>query len=109
MSYDSAFGQFMYNAFGNFDLTVLGAFGAVQNDIFTFLAKVFTCFGDNFFVISFGLICCFLFLFKRTRKIAFMLLVAMALFYFFNSIVFKYMFMRMRPYNVLQGNPEYFN
>lgn len=108
MNYDSSFGQFMHNVFGGFDLAVFSGFGAVQNDIFTIIAKFFTAFGEPVFGIMLALLSCVLLLFKRSRKIGFMLLFGVVLFYLINNMFLKHVLLRMRPYNALQGNPDFF-
>ena len=55
--------------FYGFDMWFFRFFGSMQNAVLTFLAKFFTTFGDEAFVISMvilGVILCF---FKKTRKI----------------------------------------
>lgn len=107
MPYDSAFGQMMHNVFGGFDYAVFSAFGAIQNDIFTFLAKVFTCFGEPVFGAMLGFLALILVCFKRTRKIGFLLGLAVFFFLLFNHIILKNALLRLRPYNVLQGDSQY--
>lgn len=109
MSYDSAFGQFMYNTFYGFDFSIFSFFGLLQNDIFTFLAKFFSTFGEPLFIVFFMPLSLILCLFKKTRKIGFMLAVGICAFYFVNNLCIKEWTHRLRPYNVLQGNSEYFN
>lgn len=109
MLYDSAFGQFMNSVFGSFDMAVFSGFAAVQNDAFTFLAKVFTCIGDLQFVIMYCFLASGLLFFKRTRKIGVLIIAAVGCYVLFNDLIFKDHLMRLRPYNALQGNSEYFN
>lgn len=109
MPYDSAFGQMMSNIFGWFDLSIFRAFGAIQNDIFTFFANVFTCLGDLTFVIMFGFTACVLVLFKRSRKVGLLIILSLGLYILVNDLLFKYIFLRIRPYNALQGNAEFFS
>lgn len=109
MSYDSAFGQFMYNTFYGFDFGIFSFFGLIQNDIFTFFAKFVSTFGEPLFIYMFMPFCAVLCLFKKTRKIGFMLMAGVCAFYFFNNICIKELTQRLRPYNVLQGNSDYFS
>lgn len=109
MSYDSAFGQFMHSVFGGFDMSIFAFFGSIQNDFFTLYTKVFTCFGEPIFIYLFGALCCFLCLFKKTRKIAMMLLVGLGLFVVCNDLLVKNITLRLRPYNALQWNADFFN
>ena len=109
MSYDSAFGQMMNSIFGSFDMSVFSVFGSIQNDLFTFLAKLFTCFGEPFFIVPVFLMSCVMILFKRTRKIGFLIVLAIIFYYLLNNLVLKEAFQRLRPYNALQSNSQYFN
>ena len=108
MSYDSAFGQMMHHVFGGFDMSIFAAFGFIQNDIFTWLAHAFTAFGQPEFCIMLfimGLVMC---AFKRTRKIGLLIICTIGLFFITNNLILKNVFFRLRPYNALQGNAEYF-
>ena len=109
MPYDSAFGQMMNSVFGSFDMAIFSGFAFVQNDIFTFLAKVFTTFGEFQFVIMYLFLSCALLLFKRTRKIGALIIAVVAVFVLVNDLILKDHLLRLRPYNALQGNSEYFN
>lgn len=109
MSYDSVFGQFMHDVFGALDMCIFSFFGSMQNDFFTIFAKVFTCFGQTLFIYLFLGMCLFLLLFKKTRKIAFMLLVGLGLFVIINDLILKAVTVRLRPYNALQWNSDFFN
>ena len=102
MTYDSAFGQMMYHVFGHFDLAVYSVFGFVQNDIFTFLAKFFSSFGEPIFSILVFVVGIVLACFKRTRKIGLLIVFATGLFFIVNNICLKNFFSRVRPYNTLQ-------
>lgn len=109
MPYDSAFGQMMNSIFGGFDMAIFKVFAFVQNDIFTFLAKAFTCIGEPSFVIMYGFLSVILLFFKRTRKIGLLVCLALGFYLLLNDFIFKYLFVRLRPYNALQGNSEFFS
>ena len=109
MAYDSAFGQLMHNIFGGFDMVIFSFFGMIQNDLFTIFAKFFSALGEPLFILFVAILCLVLFLFKNTRKIAFMILLAIFLCVVINNLFFKDVLSRMRPYNILQGNSEYFS
>lgn len=93
--------------FYSFDMWVFSFFGNMQNTFFTYLAKFFTTFGDEGFVIPmviFAVVLCF---FKKTRKYGFALIFAIAIGTIVTNVVVKPMALRIRPYNTLQGNAEY--
>lgn len=90
-----------------FDIKVFEFFGKMQNEFLTVLAKFFTNFGDEKFVIMvtfLGLILC---LFKKTRKYGFAIVCAAVVGTFITNIVLKPMVLRVRPYNTLQDNIDY--
>ncbi len=92
--------------FRAFDMWVYHIFGAIQNDLLTSIAKVFTALGDENFVIPvavFGIVLCF---FKKTRKYGFALIFAIAIGTLVTNVVVKPAFLRIRPYNTLQTIPE---
>ncbi len=104
----AALGDKVDSVFSSFDLWAFHFFGSMQNGFFTALAKVFTAFGDEAFVIPvvfLGIVLCF---FKKTRKYGFALIFAIAIGTIVTNVVVKPMFMRIRPYNTLQDNAEYF-
>ena len=90
-----------------FDLWVFHFFGSMQCGFLTIVAKFFTTFGDEAFVIPMvivGVVLCF---FKKTRKYGFSLIFAIVIGTLVTNIVVKPMALRVRPYNTLQGNAEY--
>lgn len=101
-------GDKLDSMFHSFDLWVFSLFGAIQNDFLTVLAKFFTNFGDEKFVIYLALIGAILCLFKKTRKYGFAIIVAIFVGTFITNIVLKPLVLRVRPYNTLQDNAEYF-
>ena len=93
--------------FYNFDLFVFGLFGHINKSFVTQVAKCFTTFGDEKFVIPIlilGIVLCF---FKKSRKYGFSLLFAIIIGTLFTNVIFKPMFLRTRPYNTLQNVSEY--
>lgn len=95
------------STFYAFDLWVFHFFGSMQNGFLTAVAKIFTTFGDEAFVIPMailGIVLCF---FKKTRKYGFALIFAIAIGTIVTNVVVKPMALRIRPYNTLQGNADY--
>ena len=91
------------SAFFAFDTWVFSFFGGMQCGFLTTVAKIFTSFGDEAFVIPmavFGVVLCF---FKKTRKYGFALLFAIAIGTIVTNVVVKPMALRIRPYNTLQA------
>lgn len=100
-------GQSIDKAFSSFDLWAFHFFGSIQNSFFTFVAKFFTTFGDEAFVIPMAIFAVVLCFFKKTRKYGFSLLFAIAIGTIVTNVVVKPMALRIRPYNTLQGNADY--
>ena len=101
-------GERVDSIFYNFDLWVFSIFGHMQCGFLTAVAKIFTSFGDEMFVIpmaAFGLVLCF---FKKTRKYGAALIFSIVIGTLVTNVIVKPMFLRVRPYNTLQGVAEYF-
>ena len=101
-------GERVDSIFYNFDLWVFSFFGHMQCGFLTAVAKIFTSFGDEMFVIpmaAFGLVLC---LFKKTRKYGAALIFSIVIGTLITNVIVKPMFLRIRPYNTLQGVAEYF-
>lgn len=101
-------GESIDKVFYGFDMWVFHFFGSMQNTFFTYLAKFFTTFGDEAFtipIVILGIVLCF---FKRTRKYGFTLIFAIAVGTIITNVVVKPMALRIRPYNTLQENADYF-
>lgn len=101
-------GERVDSIFYNFDLWVFSFFGHMQNGFLTQVAKFFTSFGDERFVIPmvvFGAVLC---LFKKTRKYGAALIFSIVIGTLVTNVIVKPMFLRVRPYNTLQGVAEYF-
>lgn len=99
----ASIGDKIDSAFFAFDTWVFSFFGAMQSGFLTTIAKIFTSFGDEAFVIPmaiFGAVLCF---FKKTRKYGFALLFAIAIGTIVTNVVVKPMALRIRPYNTLQA------
>lgn len=93
--------------FYSLDMWIFHFFGSMQNTVLTYVAKFFTSFGDEAFVIPMvivGIVMCF---FKKTRKFGFALMFAIIVGTLVTNIVLKPMALRIRPYNTLQGDAEY--
>lgn len=93
--------------FKGFDLWVFHFFGSMQCTFLNYVAKFFTSFGDEAFMIPmvvFGVVLCF---FKKTRKYGFSIIFAVLIGTIITNVVAKPMFLRIRPYNTLQGNADY--
>ena len=94
-------------AFYGLDMAVFHFFGSMQNGFFTALAKIFTAMGSTKYVALIavmGLVMCF---FKRTRKVGFALVFAVIIGTLITNIIVKPAVLRIRPYNTLQGNAQY--
>lgn len=101
-------GERIDSIFYNFDLWVFSFFGNIQNGFLTQVARFFTSFGDERFVIPmviFGAVLC---LFKKTRKYGAALIFSIVIGTLVTNVIVKPMFLRVRPYNTLQGVAEYF-
>ncbi|MBQ6165269.1 MAG: phosphatase PAP2 family protein [Clostridia bacterium] len=90
-----------------FDMAIYRVFGAIQNDILTMIAKMFTSLGDEMFVIPMAILGLILCLFKRSRKYGASLVIAIAIGTIITNLVLKPMVLRVRPYNTLQGDADY--
>jgi undecaprenyl-diphosphatase len=94
-------------AFYGFDLWVYSIFGSMQCGFLTVVAKAFTALGDEAFVIPMAIVGIVLCFFKKTRKYGFALIFAIAIGTIVTNVVVKPMVLRVRPYNTLQDNAEY--
>lgn len=93
--------------FYGFDMAVFEFFGNIQNAFFTFVAKFFTSLGDAKFVLIIALLGVILALFKKTRKYGVAIIFAIVIGTLITNIIVKPMVLRIRPYNTLQGNADY--
>lgn len=100
-------GNTIDKTFYGFDLAVFEFFGRMQSSFLTFVAKIFTSFGDEAFVIPMIILGAVLMLFKKTRKYGITLFFAIIIGTLITNVIVKPMALRIRPYNTLQGNAEY--
>ena len=100
-------GENIDKVFSSFDLWVFHFFGSMQCTFLTYVAKFFTTFGDEGFIIPLVVVGAVLCLFKRTRKFGLSLIFAVVIGTLVTNIVVKPMALRVRPYNTLQGNADY--
>jgi undecaprenyl-diphosphatase len=88
--------------FYGFDTAIFSFFGAMQNSFLTIIAKLFTSFGDENFVVPIVVLAFVLCFFKKTRKYGFSILFAVMIGTLVTNVVLKPMVLRVRPYNTLQ-------
>lgn len=100
-------GESIDKVFYNFDLSVFHFFGSMQNDFLTYVAKFFTTLGDEAFVIPMVILGIVLSLFKKTRKYGLTLIFAIVIGTLVTNVIVKPMALRIRPYNTLQENADY--
>lgn len=94
--------------FYGFDMAIYKFFGALQCSFCTFIAKLFTALGDQNFIVgiaAFALVLCF---FKKTKKYGIAMLFAIIVGTLLTNVIIKPSVLRIRPYNTLQQNAEYF-
>ena len=96
-------------AFYAFDLWVFRFFGSMQCGFLTGVAKFFTAFGDENFTIPIVVLSVVLCFFKRTRKYGFSILFAVIIGTLITNVIAKPMVLRIRPYNTLQQNADYWS
>lgn len=95
-------GDSIDKVFYNFDIAVFKFFADIQCLFLTVLAKFFTSFGDEAFVIPMVILGVVLMLFKKTRKYGFALVFAIAVGTIVTNVIAKPAVLRIRPYNTLQ-------
>ncbi len=95
-------GDSINDVFYDFDLAIFKFFAAIQNGFFTVLAKAFTTFGDEAFVIPMIIFAVALMFFKKTRKYGFALCFAIIAGTLITNVLVKPAVLRIRPYNTLQ-------
>ena len=93
--------------FYNFDYAIFSFFGSIQCGFLTFVAKIFTAFGDEAFVIPMAALGFVLMFFKKTRKYGISLVFAIIIGTLITNVVVKPMVLRIRPYNTLQGDTAF--
>ena len=90
------------SSFFAFDSAIFSFFGNLQNSVLTFLAKFFTSFGDEVFVIPIVILALILCLFKRSRRYGVALAASVVIGTLLTNVIFKPLVLRIRPYNTLQ-------
>lgn len=90
-----------------FDMWFFHLFGSIQCAFCTEVARFFTVFGDERFMFPFVALAVALCFFKKTRKLGFSLIFAIIIGTLVTNLVCKPMFLRIRPYNTLQANADY--
>jgi len=102
-------GETIDKTFSGFDMAIFHFFGSIQNTFLTYVAKFFTTFGDEAFVIPVAVLAVVLMLFKKTRKYGFAIAFAIVAGTLVTNVIVKPMALRIRPYNTLQGNADYWS
>ena len=97
-------GNTIDKTFFSFDFAIFEFFGNIQCGFLNIIAKIFTAFGDEAFVIPMIVLGAVLMLFKKTRKYGFALFFAIIVGTLITNVLVKPMALRIRPYNTLQGN-----
>ncbi len=93
--------------FYGFDYAIFNFFGSIQNSFFNVLARFFTTFGDESFVMPMAILGVILMLFKKTRKYGFALTFAILVGTLITNVAIKPFVLRLRPYNTLQADAAY--
>lgn len=100
-------GDQLNNVFYGIDMAIFHFFGSIQSEFLTTLAKIFTAMGSVKYVVLFAVMGLVLCLFKRTRKVGFALIFAIIIGTVITNIIVKPAVLRIRPYNTLQGDAQY--
>ncbi len=95
-------GDSLDKAFYGFDTAIFKFFAAIQCTFLTYVAKFFTAFGDENFIIPIAVIGIVLLLFKKTRKYGVALVGAIVIGTLITNVIAKPAVLRIRPYNTLQ-------
>lgn len=93
--------------FGGFDMAAHQFFGGIQSDFLTVIAKAFSAMGSTKYIILIAVMAIVLCFFKRTRKVGLALVFAIAIGTIITNLILKPMVLRIRPYNTLQDNAQY--
>lgn len=100
-------GDSLDKAFYGFDTAIFKFFAAIQCTFLTYVAKFFTAFGDENFIIPVAVIGIVLLLFKKTRKYGVALVGAIVIGTLITNVIAKPAVLRIRPYNTLQDLDYY--
>ena len=95
--------------FADFDYAVFSFMGSIQDHFLTIFAKCLTALGSTIFVSLIAVLGLVFLLFKRTRKVGLALVIAIVIGTLITNIVVKPMFLRIRPYNTLQNDIQYWS
>lgn len=88
--------------FYQFDIAIFQFFASIQNSFLTVVAKLFTSFGDQAFIIPMVILGIGMLFFKRTRKFGLALVFAILVGTILTNVIIKPAVLRIRPYNTLQ-------
>jgi len=100
-------GNTIDKTFFSFDFAIFEFFCNIQCGFLNIIAKIFTAFGDEAFVIPMIVLGAVLMLFKKTRKYGFALFFAIIVGTLITNVLVKPMALRIRPYNTLQEYADY--
>ena len=95
--------------FYNLDMWIYSLFAGLHSPVMNKIAMAFTSFGDEYFIIAATLIACVLCLFKKTRKYGIAIGAAVAIGTIITNFIAKPLVLRIRPYNTLQHNADYWS
>lgn len=95
--------------FAGLDYSVFSFMGSIQDYFLTILAKCLTALGSPIFVALFAAMGLVMIFFKRTRKVGLAIVIAVVIGTLITNIVVKPMVLRVRPYNTLQGDVQYWS
>lgn len=96
-----------FSVFDGFDWKIYEIFGGLHSDFMNVVAKFFTFFGDEMFVIPLALFAIFCILTKKLRKLGGSILLAIAFGTLMTNLIFKPLFGRVRPYVYYKDNLTY--
>ncbi|MDD6727615.1 MAG: phosphatase PAP2 family protein [Eubacteriales bacterium] len=102
-------GDTLDRVFYSFDMWVFNIFGSIQSSFMTVVAKFFTTFGDEAFMVPIVVVSIVLCFFKKTRKYGFTLLFSIIIGSLITNVIAKPAILRIRPYNTLQSNSAYWS
>lgn len=107
MLLSGAIGVWFNEVFADFDLAIFSFFGSIQSNFLNVLAKIATAMGSTPYVVGIGVIGLVMIFIKRTRKLGVAICMAVGLGTIFTNFILKPLALRVRPYNILQGNPDF--
>ncbi len=97
-------GDIFNRIFADFDWNILAFFGGIQCDFLNVVAMMFTALGSTTYGVLFGLLGVVLCCFRRTRRVGFTICFSVCIGTIITNFIVKPMFLRVRPYNLLQGH-----